>query len=471
MRIFKQHFGPKGNNKTTANYYIEFKDHNDITRRVPAFKDEKASTEFGRKLEKLVDLRIANERPEAELRRWLESLPNRIRQRLAKFGLLDSRTIAASKLLSEHVADFKRALLDKGNSTIHANTTAYRVTAIMEGLGATFVSGITASAVERYLADRRAAVENALSIRSSNHYLTAAKSFFNWLVKDRRLSDSPIAHLSKLNERTDRRHIRRALLADELRRLLTAARTGAESHGMSGTARELLYWIAVETGLRAGELRSLTRASFGFDTGSATVTVAAAYSKRRRDDTLDLRPELAKRLMEFTATLTPTAQVFRMPEPYQVVLMLKQDLEAAGIPYSDESGHVADFHSLRHTFISNLAAGGIHPKTAQELARHSSIVLTMDCYSHVAREKLTSALDTLPDLSKPERESAKATGTYDVTPDEPQEFLPESLPIAGAERCASMQDNATNGVENGDEMVRGGLEPPTHGFSVHCSTN
>ena len=91
----------------------------------------------------------------------------------------------------------------------------------------------------------------------------------------------------------------------------------------------------------------------------------------------------------------------------------------------------------------------------------------MDCYSHVAREKLTSALDTLPDLSKPERESAKATGTYDVTP----EILPEILPVAGAGPCASVHDNAANGVENGDEMVRGGLEPPTHGFSVHCSTN
>ena len=44
MKIFKQHFGVKGSSKTTANYYVEFKDHNEITRRVLAFKDEKAST-------------------------------------------------------------------------------------------------------------------------------------------------------------------------------------------------------------------------------------------------------------------------------------------------------------------------------------------------------------------------------------------------------------------------------------------
>ncbi len=40
-------------------------------------------------------------------------------------------------------------------------------------------------------------------------------------------------------------------------------------------------------------------------------------------------------------------------------------------------------HALRHTFISNLARAGIHPKTAQALARHSTITLTLDRYSHV----------------------------------------------------------------------------------------
>ena len=67
--------------------------------------------------------------------------------------------------------------------------------------------------------------------------------------------------------------------------------------------------------------------------------------------------------------------------------------------------------------------------------------------------------------------SGKATGTYHATSDDAQRILAEFLPLAGAGRCAVMQDNTANGVENGDQMVRGGLEPPTHGFSVHCSTN
>ena len=85
------------------------------------------------------------------------------------------------------------------------------------------------------------------------------------------------------------------------------------------------------------------------------------------------------------------------------------------LAYRDHSGRVADFHALRHTFISNLAQGGVHPKDAQGLARHSTITLTMDRYTHTARGKLASALEALPDLRHgPAVETLKATGTYDA---------------------------------------------------------
>ena len=61
--------------------------------------------------------------------------------------------------------------------------------------------------------------------------------------------------------------------------------------GMSGEERSLLYPLAVETGLRAGELRSLTKESFDLKASPGSVTVEAAYSKRRRRDVLPLRTD------------------------------------------------------------------------------------------------------------------------------------------------------------------------------------
>ncbi len=139
--------------------------------------------------------------------------------------------------------------------------------------------------------------------------------------------------------------------------------------------------------------------------------MAAAYSKRRREDTLPLRSELVNELRLFLARLIPSALVFKMPKPDQIIDMLKADLAEAGIVYRDDAGRVVDFHALRHTFISNLAAGGVHPKTAQTLARHSTITLTMDRYSHSYRGEQSAALAVLPDLSPQECDETLATGT------------------------------------------------------------
>ena len=73
-------------------------------------------------------------------------------------------------------------------------------------------------------------------------------------------------------------------------------------------------------------------------------------------------------------------------------MMLRRDLQAAGIPYRDEEGRVLDFHSLRHTFGTNLARAGVAPKVAQELMRHSDINLTMMTYTHVGLYDLNAAV-------------------------------------------------------------------------------
>lgn len=41
------------------------------------------------------------------------------------------------------------------------------------------------------------------------------------------------------------------------------------------------------------------------------------------------------------------------------------------------------FHDLRHSHATQMLAGGVHPKIAQERLGHSSIAITLDLYSHV----------------------------------------------------------------------------------------
>lgn len=78
--------------------------------------------------------------------------------------------------------------------------------------------------------------------------------------------------------------------------------------------------------------------------------------------------------------------------------MFTEDLKAAEIAKHDETGTVLDFHSLRHTFGTLLAASGVHPRVAQDLMRHSTITLTMGIYTHPSLESRMGALGKLPEL-------------------------------------------------------------------------
>jgi integrase len=262
-----------------------------------------------------------------------------------------------------------------------------------------YLSDATGMAAQKWLADRRA---GGLSVGASNSFIRAAKHFFNWLRKERRISENPLDNVSTLNSRVDRRRERRALTLNEIGRLLIATMNAEAHHGLSGYERSLLYRLAIETGLRWSELRSLHRSSFDFQGNPASVTIAAEDEKAGRGDTLPLRMELATDLKAYLALHLPTAKAFPMWKD-KGAEMLRKDLEAAGIPIKDEYGRVIDFHALRHTFGSMLAAAGVHPKVAQDLMRHSTINLTMNIYTHTALESRLDALSKLPDI-KAERD-------------------------------------------------------------------
>ena len=81
------------------------------------------------------------------------------------------------------------------------------------------------------------------------------------------------------------------------------------------------------------------------------------------------------------------------------------------ISYTDDAGRYRDFHALRHTTGSWLAAMGVHPKTIQTIMRHGDINLTMSRYTHTLRGQEAEAVAKLPSLSLSGPDVQKATGT------------------------------------------------------------
>jgi len=421
---------------------------------------------------------------------------------LQRIGLLNGCRAAALEPLLSHLdgmtdaegrvtfVGFRQALAAKAATPAHVDQTVARVRRVIEGCAFTFWTHISASKVASFLAGLRADVTDAegnvkrgLSAQTSNYYLRAIRQFCRWMQRDSRASESPVAYLDGLNVRTDRRHDRRALDLHETRRRLAATAAGPERYGMTGAPRALLYRLALESGRRAAELASLTRASFDLDGPAPTVTVAAAFSKHRRQDVLALRRDTAAELRAFLADKLPAARAFNMPSKWRIVNMLRADLAAAGIAYRDGAGRVVDFHALRHTFITNLAASGCHAKTMQSLARHSTVTLTLDRYSHGVVGDDRAALDRLPDLAASPAAAARATGTAGPEPDAAR--LARCLALQGAkgrtlahhsalrEADTLIPESAANTrktEENGPELEAAvGFEPTKYGgFANRC---
>jgi len=287
-----------------------------------------------------------------------------------------------------------------------------------------FAHQITITDVESFLVDLRE--KKGRNITTSNHYLRAIKRFVRWLKRSRKIPEDTLDGVSLLNPATDRRHDRRSLMVEEFARLYHVAHNGPPSIGLSGPDRAMLYMFAAWTGLRRGEIGSLRLRSFDFQAKPPTVTVAAAYSKHRREDVCYLHSELVDALSAWLEWLQPDPDDILFPVSEatcgidrRTSIMIKRDLEIARaiwiseadseeerqkretsdfLKYVNSQGRYADFHALRHTFVTNLARANVDPKTAQTLARHSDIRLTMDIYTHVDKKQQVDAIDSLPSL-------------------------------------------------------------------------
>jgi integrase/recombinase XerC len=347
-------------------------------------------------------------------------------------GLVSSFEDSAKKTLTEHINDWLATLKARNRSAKHIAKIGGYVRRTADACGWKRLKQLSLSDAERYLAERREANVDSegnstpgLSIAASNDHIAALKNFGNWLIKSRpkRWPENPFSGMAKLNSAGDVRLERRPASPDEFPKLLAAAANGEPFRGLSGEDRVVLYLVATETGFRVSELASLTVASLDLSAKIPTITVDAAYSKRRRRDVQPIRSELAERLRKWLESKLRATKTVRLnghgstklwPGTWceKAAKMLRVDLDAAGIEFEDEHGRL-DFHALRGTFATNLATAGVSPKAAQELMRHSDINLTMKVYTNLRLSDVAADLEKLPTMSSVEQNQLRATGTHD----------------------------------------------------------
>ncbi len=392
-------------------------------------------------------------------------------------GLDDPKAQLRRTPIAEHVRAYLEQCLHERQAPRHLQIKSLHLNRFIAGCDAACLDDFTLDAASRVL---RALSAEGKSARTHNHHRATLIAFMNWAQRTDRIPSHTLTRLPVLDEKCDQRRHRRALTEPELERLLLVARRrpiadygrevvakvpkerkgratwtrapltfknleAAYARGRKvvaknpevlkrldrlGRERELIYRTLVLTGLRKGELASLTVGSLRLDHDPPYAILAAKAAKARVGAEIPLRPDLAAELRhwleESLAGERAAARRDGLPIPAglpltrpllrvraDLIRVLEADLRAAEIPKRDDRGYTVDVHALRHTFGSHLSARGVLPRTAQAAMRHSNIQLTMNLYTDPRLLDVAAALEALPRLRSSgtslEREAARGT--------------------------------------------------------------
>jgi integrase len=392
--------------------------------------------------------------------------------------------------LADHFAAYLVKLEADGTSSGHRENVRRCLNRIAGECGWNRLADISRDSFERWTAAKTKA---GMGARTRNLHRACAVAFCNWCIETDRLVLNPLAKVKQADEKCDRRRERRALTEQELTRLLYVARyrplaeygretvkkdrseasgrrtwtkkpltmetLGAalerarhslrnspaflEGQDAVGRERALIYKSLVLTGLRKGELASLTVGQVELTRPVAFMALAAADEKSREGNQIPLRSDLAADLGEWIGDKLRALQArcrergepipARLPAdtplfcvPPQLFRILDRDLRLAGIPKRDERGRTVDVHALRHSFGTLLSACGVAPRVAQEAMRHSSIDLTMNLYTDPKLLDVHGAVESLPSLP------------LDVGPDEGRQVATAGGGSDGAARTLAL---------------------------------
>ena len=294
-------------------------------------------------------------------------------------GLLPPKTMrdASQVPLSKHLEDFIGDLRALGRNHQYIAEFENRLLLLMEQCRWRSPVDVTADSFVSWRSQQEKAA------KTMNEYLASAKGFLNWMLKQGRIATNPLAAVQKIETRGKEVRARRAYSDAELHALLKVA-----------GKRRIVYLTAALTGIRHGELKALRWNDVNFNAEKPSVTVRASISKNHKLACLPLHPHLVTELLRFRPVKAkPDDLVFAGLMPHSTTF--KAHLKAAGIPKTDSQGRVVDFHSLRHTFCTNLHRAGVPQREAMELMRHNDPRLTANTYADASLFSLRAAVEKL----------------------------------------------------------------------------
>lgn len=254
------------------------------------------------------------------------------------------------------------------------------------------------------------AYDNNYGYERQNKIKVILKDMLQRAVEDNLVINNPV---SGVKLRADKEIKAKALTVEEQNTFFDYCRN---------TFYDNLFNVAVNTGLRPGELFALQLSDIDLENGYIDINKTLVYQKYLDDDckTFHIEPPKTKQsyrkvpinsicrvyierqfeLKRIVAEKRPKQQndylfVTKFNTPLNSVIYsdaIKAVIRQINLTRSfDSQFEVFSGHTFRHTFATRCFENGIDTKVVQSYLGHASLKMTMDLYTHVSEEK--SSLD------------------------------------------------------------------------------
>ena len=210
------------------------------------------------------------------------------------------------------------------------------------------------------------------------------------------------------------------------REVLTAEEQASFIDAIQGHKLELLYIVALATGMRLGEILGLKWKYIDFTNNTIEVynTIQRTFvfddNMNKKLKTIEQTPktENGTRVIPLPVSLIPKLKEHRKKQ-LENKLKYGQSYNISDYVFTDEIGRIIDnkkpnrnlqsilktlgidpikFHGLRKTYATRLFENGVPPKTVQTLLGHADIQTTLNIYTEVMDTEKQKAVDTLNNI-------------------------------------------------------------------------
>jgi len=321
-------------------------------------------------------------------------------QRLPSLAATKPQSCSLREFLTEHYSPWAATELKGGEKYVQ------RIRRQFQGLLDLPITDLHAPSINRWWRDRVVVAESGRTVeRATAHRdFAALRAALSMAVEWKLLEKNPL--LGIRHKSVQSKSIVRFLSESEETALRSALksrdRAGIDARANANASRRRygqealqdlpptgfldhltpLVLVAINTGMRKGELLSLSWSDVNWE--SRMITVRAENAKSGRQRHIPMNDEALNTLQRWSEQREGAGLVFGLRDAKKGWSNL---LSAAGVENFR-------FHDLRHHFASRLVSAGVDLNTVRELLGHSDIKMTLR-YAHLCPSTLAAAVARL----------------------------------------------------------------------------